>query len=96
MLEALDRGVPEVAVLDAFAVEPLPVDHPFWDHPRVVVTPHTAAGGLARHGRGADVFLDNFARFRRGDPLLHEVTADQADPTGTIIDLVPRDPSAPT
>jgi phosphoglycerate dehydrogenase-like enzyme len=96
LLAALDRGRPEVAILDAFATEPLPPEHPFWDHPRVVVTPHTSAGGLARHGRGADVFLENLARFRRGDALLHEVLPDHADPTGTVIDLVPRDPPART
>jgi phosphoglycerate dehydrogenase-like enzyme len=92
LLRALDRGCPEVAVLDAFATEPLPHDHPFWDHPRVVVTPHTSAGGLARHGRGADAFLDNLGRYLRGEPLLNEVFAHHADPTGTIIDLAPRDP----
>jgi len=93
LLAALDAGRPEIAILDAFATEPLPVDHPFWDHPKVVVTPHAAAGGLARHGRGADAFLDNLARYRRGEALHHEVLAEHADPTGAIIDLVPRDPS---
>jgi phosphoglycerate dehydrogenase-like enzyme len=95
LLVALDHGRPEVAVLDAFATEPLPGTHPFWDHPRVVVTPHSSAGGLSRHDRGADVFLANLGRYLHGEPLQHEVFAEQADPTGAIIDLVPRDPGAP-
>jgi glyoxylate/hydroxypyruvate reductase len=26
-----------------FATEPLPVDSPFWSHPKVTLTPHNAA-----------------------------------------------------
>ena len=30
------------AALDVFAMEPLPASHPFWRHPKIVVTPHDA------------------------------------------------------
>ncbi|HEY4397619.1 MAG TPA: D-2-hydroxyacid dehydrogenase [Acidimicrobiia bacterium] len=73
LLAALDRGRPEAAILDVFATEPLPADSPFWDHPRVVLTPHSSAGGLARHGRVVDLFVENLERYRDGQPLLHEV-----------------------
>ena len=43
LLAHLNAGRLEHAVLDVFDVEPLPGDHPFWDHPRVTVMPHVAA-----------------------------------------------------
>ena len=43
LLARLDAGRIDHAVLDVFDVEPLPGDHPFWDHPRVTVMPHVAA-----------------------------------------------------
>lgn len=43
LLQALNSGHLSGASLDVFATEPLPADHPFWRHPRVVVTPHEAS-----------------------------------------------------
>ena len=74
LLTALDTGTPSAAVLDVFATEPLPPDHPFWTHPRVRVTPHNAAGGFGRFGRQADLFEANLTRFLDGEPLEHDVT----------------------
>src|SRR6266478_780909 len=40
----LNRNSPlGAASLDVFADEPLPVDSPFWTHPKIVLTPHNAA-----------------------------------------------------
>lgn len=75
LLAALDRGRPEAAILDVFAAEPLRTDSPLWGHPRVVVTPHSSAGGLARHERLADLFVDNLARYRAGELLRNEITS---------------------
>ncbi len=86
LLAALDRGRPEAAILDVFAIEPLPADSRFWDHPRVVLTPHSSAGGLARHGRVVDLFVDNLTRYRSGQPLLHEVRPATGGVTGTWLD----------
>jgi phosphoglycerate dehydrogenase-like enzyme len=74
LIAALEKGIPDAAILDVFEREPLPATSPLWTHPQVVVTPHSSAGGLGRHGRGVDLFLENLSRYRSGSPLLHEVT----------------------
>ncbi len=42
LLAALDSGQLAGASLDVFLTEPLPVEHPFWGHPNIVLTPHDA------------------------------------------------------
>lgn len=74
LLAALDRGIPDRAVLDVVRREPLPAGHPFWTHPRVVLTPHSSAGGDGRFARLAALFCENLGRYRSGEPLRHEVT----------------------
>ena len=77
MLSALDAGRLEAAVLDVFHEEPLPRDDPLWSHPRVRLTPHTSFAGSGGPARWEQLFIDNIARFVRGEPLLREV--DPAD-----------------
>lgn len=43
LLARLDAGRLRFVLLDVFAEEPLPESHPFWTHPRVIITPHVAA-----------------------------------------------------
>lgn len=71
LLAALDAGTLAHAVLDVFATEPLPPDHPFWRHPRVTVLPHVAA--LTDLRSAAAVVAENLARLQAGKPLLHLV-----------------------
>jgi len=42
LLTLIDSRHITAATLDAFRVEPLPDDHPFWLHPAITITPHVA------------------------------------------------------
>jgi phosphoglycerate dehydrogenase-like enzyme len=70
LLAALDGGLIWGAGLDVTDPEPLPRDHPFWTHRRVIVTPHTAGGSPRRAGRAVATFCENLRRLRNGRPLL--------------------------
>jgi len=65
LLAALDSGHLAGAFLDVFADEPLPPQHPFWRHPKVIVTPHVAA--LTLPGPGAEEVAANIQRIRQGE-----------------------------
>lgn len=71
LLAALDSGQVGGATLDVFRTEPLPVDHPYWSHPRVTVTPHIAS--TTRADTAAEVIAANIARGEAGKPFLHLV-----------------------
>jgi phosphoglycerate dehydrogenase-like enzyme len=73
LLAALDAGAPAHAVLDVVVTEPLPGDSPLWDHPRVVLSAHTAALGSGHQARNDAAFLANLARFVAGQALESEV-----------------------
>jgi glyoxylate/hydroxypyruvate reductase A len=71
LLAALDSGQVGAATLDVFSKEPLPVDDPYWSHPRVTVTPHIAS--TTRPDTAAQVIADNIRRCEAGQPFLHLV-----------------------
>jgi glyoxylate/hydroxypyruvate reductase A len=68
LLAALDQGQLGGAMLDVFEREPLPPEHPFWHHPRVVVTPHVAAQAIAE--LMVSQVIDNIRRIEGGEPPL--------------------------
>jgi glyoxylate/hydroxypyruvate reductase A len=71
LLDALDAGRLERAVLDVFAEEPLPPDSPIWSHPKVVVTPHHSGPSTPR-AMVPDI-LGNLRRFAEGRPVVDAV-----------------------
>lgn len=71
LIEALRRGRPSGAVLDVFAIEPLPQDSPLWDMPNVIVTPHHS--GETSIDEAVEIFAENLPRFLTEQPLINEV-----------------------
>lgn len=67
LIPALDAGQLSAAALDVFREEPLPPEHPFWRHPRIVVTPHIA--GITNPATAAPIVADTIRRFASGQPL---------------------------
>ncbi len=71
LLAALDSGHVAGAALDVFHEEPLPADHPYWSHPKVILTPHAAA--LTNPLTATPQIVDNLRRVRDGRPLVNLV-----------------------
>jgi glyoxylate/hydroxypyruvate reductase A len=68
LLRALAEHQLSAAVLDVLAEEPPRGDHPFWDHPRILVTPHMASNTSTEFGGRA--LLENVLRHRRGEKMI--------------------------
>ena len=71
LISALDSGHIAHATLDAFRVEPLPGDHPFWRHPKIHITPHVSS--LSKVSAAVPQVLGNIRRAREGLPLSNRV-----------------------
>jgi phosphoglycerate dehydrogenase-like enzyme len=71
LIDALRSGHLGGAHLDAHRQEPLPPDSPLWDLPNVIVTPHNASASTGNEKRAAEMFIANFGRWARGEPMLH-------------------------
>ncbi|WP_237215577.1 2-hydroxyacid dehydrogenase [Falsiroseomonas oryziterrae] len=71
LLAALDSGQVAAAALDVFQPEPLPPEHPYWSHPRVVMTPHAAS--ITIPSSAAPQVVENIHRARAGRPLINLV-----------------------
>lgn len=67
LLDALESGQLSAAVLDVQSAEPLPQGHPFWQHPKVLLTPHIAS--QTQPETGAAVLLENIHRLEQGKPV---------------------------
>ena len=69
LLEVLDAGLLRDAGLDVYATEPLPAGHPFYSHPRILMTPHVSATSRGFWDRQTELITDNIGRFARGERL---------------------------
>jgi glyoxylate reductase len=73
LVDALRSGAIAGAALDVTTPEPLPLDHPLFSFPNVVITPHIASASLATRSRMAEMAAANIIAVLRGDPPLNPV-----------------------
>ncbi|SPE37819.1 D-isomer specific 2-hydroxyacid dehydrogenase, NAD-binding [Candidatus Sulfopaludibacter sp. SbA3] len=73
MVQALSQGLIKGAALDVFDQEPLPAGHPFYGLENVLLSAHCADHTPDWMDLAMRFFLDQFARFRKGEPLLNVV-----------------------
>jgi glyoxylate/hydroxypyruvate reductase A len=67
LLEALASGQLAAATLDVFREEPLPRDHPFWQEPRITITPHVSA--LTLREESVEQVARKIAALMRGETV---------------------------
>lgn len=72
LYDALSSGKIAGAGLDVTDPEPLPPNHPLWQMPNVIITPHVSAGGFDREWLRF-VIEENLRRYVAGETLLNEV-----------------------
>ena len=73
LLDLLEKRRLRGAALDVFGTEPLPADHPFWRHPRVLVSPHVSAVTTGFWERETALIVANIKRYLEGAPLTNVV-----------------------
>ena len=73
LIAALTSGAIAGAGLDVFLNEPLPENSPFWALENVIVSPHMSGDYHGFKETAAEVFFDNFERYRQGRQLVNRI-----------------------
>lgn len=76
LVAALQDGIIAAATLDVFEHEPLPPGHPFWSMKQVLVSPHSSANFGGWRAKAVELFVENLARWERGESLQNVVDLD--------------------
>ncbi len=70
LAQALHDGKIKGAATDVTEPEPLPADHPLWEAPNCIISPHVAgAAGALGARRQAEAAIENIRRFQKDDTL---------------------------
>lgn len=75
LIWALDRGIIRGAFLDVLSEEPPGDEHPFWEYPEIVMTPHIAS--ITDQEAAARQIAENYRRLRNEQPLLNRVDRER-------------------
>ncbi|GAW49906.1 MULTISPECIES: 2-hydroxyacid dehydrogenase [unclassified Nocardioides] len=70
LVDALDREKVRAAV-DVADVEPLPEDHPLWDAPNLLISPHVGGASSAMWPRAHRLVRDQLHRYAAGEQLVN-------------------------
>jgi phosphoglycerate dehydrogenase-like enzyme len=76
LIAALKSGHLGGAYLDVTDPEPLPAESELWSLPNVIITPHASWATEHLMERAAEIFVDNFERYLKGEPLRNVVDMD--------------------
>ena len=71
LFETLQNGRIAGAGIDAFEVEPLPADSPWWGLENVVISPHASALTVQMRQGRREIFKENLRRFLANEPFLY-------------------------
>ncbi len=63
LITALKEGMIAGAALDVFSEEPLPENHPLWNLPNIIITPHIAGYSARYNERAVTLFAENLDRY---------------------------------
>jgi phosphoglycerate dehydrogenase-like enzyme len=74
LVDALNSGKIRAA-LDVTDPEPLPIDHPLWHCPNLLITPHIGGSSPQFDARALKVAADELRRYLNGEPLQNVVQA---------------------
>lgn len=75
LMEMIDNGHLSGACLDVFREEPLPEEHPFWEHEKINITPHIAS--LTNPKSVVPQIVENYERMKEDEPLKNRVEIDK-------------------
>jgi phosphoglycerate dehydrogenase-like enzyme len=78
LLRALREGWIAGAALDTHYHYPMPADHPLWQFPQVIMTPHISGSSLSPsyQVRLWEILRENLTRLAAGEPLLNQLDPD--------------------
>ena len=77
LVAALRGGKIAGAALEAVEPEPLPDDHPLWDLPRVIITPHVSDYSDKHEDTVWNLYRENLRRYIAGDRLLNVIDMEK-------------------